>query len=52
MPTDTLMIRIGDPANQTQAYIAGINNSNVSGAAVLVDPNTGQLGGRLIFQTL
>jgi hypothetical protein len=37
-------IRIGDPKNQTFVFIAGINNQTVAGAAVLVDPNTGQLG--------
>jgi len=42
--TDSGSIRIGLPGVQTAAFIAGINNQAVTGAAVIVDPNTGQLG--------
>jgi Chaperone of endosialidase len=38
------MIRIGTSGKQTETFIAGINNSTVTGAEVVVDPNTGQLG--------
>lgn len=38
------VIRIGTSAQQIQAFIAGINNSTVTGAGVVVDPLTGQLG--------
>jgi trimeric autotransporter adhesin len=38
------VIRIGTSAQQTQTFIAGINNSTVTGAAVVVDATTGQLG--------
>jgi hypothetical protein len=38
------VIRIGTAAQQTQTFIAGINNSTVTGAGVVVDPVTGQLG--------
>ncbi len=37
-------IRIGYPGLQTATYVAGINNAAVTGAAVLVDATTGQLG--------
>ncbi len=42
--TDSNLIRIGDPSSQMSTFVAGINNSTVTGSAVLVDPNTGQLG--------
>jgi len=38
------VIRIGTSAQQVQTFIAGINNSTVTGAGVVVDPVTGQLG--------
>jgi len=38
------VIRIGTSGQQTQTFIAGINNSTVAGGAVVVDPVTGQLG--------
>jgi hypothetical protein len=38
------VIRIGQVALQFSTYIQGISSSGVTGAAVLVDPNTGQLG--------
>jgi hypothetical protein len=38
------VIRIGTSGQQTKTFIAGINNSTVTGAGVVVDPNTGQLG--------
>ena len=38
------VIRIGTANSQTSFFTAGINNSTVSGAAVLVDGTTGQLG--------
>jgi hypothetical protein len=38
------VIRIGTASQQTQTFIAGINNSTVTGAGVVVDPATGQLG--------
>jgi Chaperone of endosialidase len=37
-------IRIGTRGTQTAAYIAGISNVNVTGAAVEVNTTTGQLG--------
>jgi trimeric autotransporter adhesin len=40
---DNAVINIGTVGHQTSAYFAGISNSNVSGAAVLVNSN-GQLG--------
>jgi hypothetical protein len=44
LATDNATIKIGTTGNQTQTFIAGIGTANVSGAAVLVDPSTGQLG--------
>jgi hypothetical protein len=41
--TDSGTIRIGTAGTQTSAFVAGIYNSNVSGAAVQVNSN-GQLG--------
>jgi hypothetical protein len=41
---DSGIIRIGTAGQQNQAFIAGINNSTVTGAGVVVDPSTGQLG--------
>ncbi|MGA2173963.1 MAG: tail fiber domain-containing protein [Verrucomicrobiota bacterium] len=41
-PGDQNIIRIG--SNQTAAYIAGINGATVTGAPVVIDPTTGQLG--------
>ena len=38
------VIRIGTAAQQVQTFIAGINNSTVTGAGVVVDPVSGQLG--------
>jgi hypothetical protein len=38
------VIRIGTSAQQVQTFIAGINSSTVTGAGVVVDPLTGQLG--------
>jgi hypothetical protein len=38
------VMRIGTAGHQTQTFIAGINNSTVTGAGVVVDPSTGQLG--------
>lgn len=38
------VIRIGTAAQQIQTFVAGINNSTVTGAGVVVDPVTGQLG--------
>jgi hypothetical protein len=40
---DASAIRIGDPATQTQAYIAGIYSATVTGVPVIVD-SSGQLG--------
>jgi hypothetical protein len=37
-------IRIGTQGTQTAAFLAGVANSMVAGAAVTVDPTTGQLG--------
>ena len=42
--TDSNVVRIGVQGSQVSTYIAGINGSIVVGSAVLVDPNTGQLG--------
>lgn len=43
--TDSNVIRIGTSGQQMSTYIAGINNSGITGgSAVLVDPVTGQLG--------
>jgi len=44
LSSDQNAIRIGDPTVQTSAFMAGINDATVTGAAVLVDPSTGQLG--------
>ena len=41
--TDTGVIRIGTPGDQTSAFIAGISGVGVSGAAVIVN-SSGQLG--------
>ncbi|MBV9157847.1 MAG: tail fiber domain-containing protein [Acidobacteriaceae bacterium] len=41
---DSNVMRIGTSGSQTSTFVAGINNATVSGSAVLVDPNTGQLG--------
>jgi hypothetical protein len=41
---DSGVMRIGTPGQQTQTFIAGISNSIVTGAQVIVNPSTGQLG--------
>lgn len=41
--TDSAVIRIGTQGSQTSAFIAGIYNANITGAAVLVN-SSGQLG--------
>lgn len=41
---DSGVIRIGTPGTQTSFFAAGIAGVNVSGAAVVVDASTGQLG--------
>lgn len=42
--SDSAIIRIGTPGTQTKFFAAGVAGANVSGAAVLVDTSTGQLG--------
>jgi Chaperone of endosialidase len=42
LSTDDNTIRIG--SGQSQTFIAGINGATVTGANVVVDPDTGQLG--------
>lgn len=41
--SDSGVIRIGDPASQSSAYIAGITSTSISGVPVLINGN-GQLG--------
>lgn len=41
--TDSNVIRIGTPGQQSSTYIAGINNASITGSAVLINAN-GQLG--------
>jgi Chaperone of endosialidase len=41
---ESATVRIGTAGQQNQTFIAGINNATVTGAAVVVDPMTGQLG--------
>jgi hypothetical protein len=42
-PTDSGITRIGTPGTQTEVYIAGIENSKITGSAVYVT-STGRLG--------
>ena len=44
-PSDNGVIRIGDPANQKSAYIAGVYGVPTTGAPVFID-STGKLGTR------
>ena len=50
--TDSGTIRIGTIGTQTSAFIAGVQNSNINGAVVVVSPTTGQLGIQFVIQAL